>query len=812
MDDVIYISVAIALPVQKAYTYSVPQRFEDSCLPGVRVLVPFGKKRVTGYILGLEKPCSHIAIKHILDVPDDHPLFPESAIPFFRWISNYYLHPLGEVIKAALPSGLESHDESCLFATQKGLLALAQKSLTPAEEEIIGFTQNRAHPSLKLLVKTSKNPSVHALVRKMEKKDLISLSCVLKKETALTRTEKFIRFENDPDQNTRLSKKREKLLGLVKEKHEISLTSLKAMVPTAPSLIRPLSEAGFIRILQREVFRDPLGDPVEPDTPPVLTTAQAEAVKKVRDKADQGFSAFLLTGITGSGKTEVYMRLVSDVIEKEKKAIVLVPEIALISQTERRFRARFGERVAVIHSSLSKGELLDQWRKISLDKVDIVIGARSAVFAPFDDIGIIIVDEEHDTSYKQETGLRYNARDLAVVRAKLAGCPVLLGSATPSLQSYHNVIQHRFEELKLESRINQNPLPDITLVDLKKYKDGRPDERIITPELSRAIRQCLDKGNQALIFLNRRGFATFPVCRDCGKALICRFCDITMTLHKTHRQYRCHLCGYGQPVETVCPECGSKRIQPLGFGTEKIESMMKERFPDARIARMDQDTTSKKGEIIRILKSIRNRTVDLVVGTQMLAKGHDFPSITLVGVVCADLSLSLPDFRAGERTFQLLAQVAGRAGRGDSPGRVIMQTYNPDHFIIEASCKQDFREFFFSEIPFRKALMYPPFSRMTQLRISGGHAEKVKAFAETLSQILCRILENEKQFQEMIQVLGPAEAPIQKISSRFRWQILIKSPSSALVNQILKSLLDYPEASPKSGISLTVDVDPYFLM
>jgi len=422
------------------------------------------------------------------------------------------------------------------------------------------------------------------------------------------------------------------------------------------------------------------------------------------------------------------------------------------------------------------------------------------------------VDEEHDTSYKQETGLRYNARDIAVVRGKMNDCPVILGSATPSVQSYQNVVLKRFEELKLETRINRHPLPEITLVDLKKYKDVRGYDRIITPELSKEIRICLDKGNQALIFLNRRGFATFPVCRDCGKSLSCKYCDITMTLHKGHNEYRCHLCGYARPITVKCPECGSSKIKPLGFGTEKVESMLKALFPDARLVRMDQDSTSRKGSTIKILKSIKNRNVDIIVGTQMLAKGHDFPSITLVGVICADLSLSLPDFRAGERTFQLLAQVAGRAGRGKSKGKVIMQTYNPDHFIIEAAKKQDFLEFFQNESPFRKALLYPPFSRMIQLKISGTNFAKAKAYAANIAEILKALLENEKNHKNRVQILGPIEAPIQKISSRFRWQILVKSPSSVLVNHLVKSLLTHPQATPKSGVQLIVDVDPYFLM
>lgn len=807
-----YISVAISLPVMKSYTYSVPKHLKDFCSPGMRVLVPFGNRRVTGYILSGQKDCKGFKAKKIFDILDDHPLFPESEISFFKWIAGYYIHPLGEVIKTALPSGLDRHDVSHVFVTRHGKDHLNAGKLTPGEEQVVEFILQRQSCTVKQLKKNSKNITINALIRRMEKKDLITVSAVLKKDGAKIKKEKFILHGDGPKTIIRMSKKRKRLLSLVKEKKEISLTGLKVHIPTAPALIKPLAEAGYIQIIHRQVFRDPLGDPVEPDTPPKLTSEQQIVVKRVQDKLPRGFAPYLLSGVTGSGKTEVYMRLVQDVVEKGKSAIVLVPEISLISQTERRFRARFGEKIAVIHSSLTQGELIDQWHKIVLKKVSIVIGARSAVFAPFENIGIIIVDEEHDTSYKQETGLRYNARDLAVVRGKMNGCPVILGSATPSVQSYQNVVMKRFEELKLKTRVNRHPLPGITLVDLKKYKDARGYDRIITPELSKEIRKCLDKGNQALIFLNRRGFATFPVCTDCGKSLACKYCDVTMTLHKGRNEYRCHFCGYARPVNTKCPECNSSKIKPLGFGTEKVESMLKALFPDARLVRMDQDSTSRKGATIKILKSIRNRNVDIIVGTQMLAKGHDFPAITLVGVICADHSLSLPDFRAGERTFQLLAQVAGRAGRGETIGKVIMQTYNPDHFIIEAAKKQDFFEFFQNEVPYRKALLYPPFSRMIQLKISGSNFAKVKAYAATIADVLKILLENKENQSHMVQILGPIEAPIQRISSRFRWQILVKSPSSVLINRLVKSMMGHPKLNSRSGVSLMVDVDPYSLM
>ena len=808
-----YIDVSVTLPLDMTFVYKVPDHLRELCAIGMRVLVPFGRRRVTGYVLGEQASCGPYKAKNILDVLDDHPLFPVNEIAFFKWVAKYYIFPLGEVIKTALPSGLDRQDVSCVFVTPAGIKAFSSGALSPGEACVIQFLKEKEGCTLKQLLKNSSNPSIVALVRKMEKNDLLTVSAVLKKEIANIKTEKFIQYLGQvPEKNIRLSQKRQQILSLVREQQEISLTSLKVHVPTAATLIKPLAEAGYIKIIQRKVFRDPLGDPVEPDTPPTLTGEQAILIETVRENRHKGFIPYLLTGVTGSGKTEVYMRLVADAVTSGKTAIVLVPEIALISQTERRFRARFGEKIAVIHSMLTHGERLDQWRKLSLGKVSIVIGARSAIFSPIEDIGVIIVDEEHDSSYKQETGLRYNARDLAVVRGKMQDCPVILGSATPSVQSYQNVRDHKFSQLTLENRVNQNPLPEITLVDLKKYKDYRGTEKIITPELAIQIRACLEKGNQTLIFLNRRGFATFPACKECGKSLNCKFCDVTMTFHKGQDSYKCHLCGHTLPAGVNCPECKSKKIQNFGFGTEKIEAMLKSMFPDARLARIDQDSTAKKGSVLRLLKSIRNRTVDIIVGTQMLAKGHDFPYITLVGVICADLSLSLPDFRASERTFQLLAQVAGRAGRGQEPGRVIMQTYNPEHFAIEAARRQDYQDFFNHEAPFRKALMYPPYTRMIQLKISGKDEKKVAQMVERVADVLRQLLSGAPEIKESVQILGPIEASIYRISSRFRWQILIKSPFATHVSRLVNAMRVHPDIRAIKQVTIAIDVDPYSLM
>ena len=439
----------------------------------------------------------------------------------------------------------------------------------------------------------------------------------------------------------------------------------------------------------------------------------------------------------------------------------------------------------------------------------IAIGARSAIFAPFSDIGLIIVDEEHDTSYKQESDFAYNARDMAVVRAKLSESVALLGSATPSLQSYHNVEIRKFVEVRLNERVEKRSLPDIHLVDLRKSRDERGAHRFITPALHAAMGETLNRGEQSLIFLNRRGFAGFPLCAVCGDPIRCDNCDVTLTFHQSQKAYKCHYCGFALPSGSRCPTCDSPSIKLLGLGTEKLESAITSLFPDARVVRMDRDTTTKKGSIVAILKSLRDQEVDILVGTQMVAKGHDFPNITLVGIICADLSLCHPDFRAGERTFQLLAQVSGRAGRGDVPGRVILQTYNPQHFSIGAAVAQDFKAFYDKEIAFRRALSYPPCSRLVQLRISGRDKGKTRELAQEIG-VICSALR--ASFSQSVEVLGPVESPISKIAKHYRWQILLKETASGPLHRFVRRMMaQQPAMFHQRDIKVVVDVDPFFM-
>jgi primosomal protein N' (replication factor Y) len=604
-----------------------------------------------------------------------------------------------------------------------------------------------------------------------------------------------------------------KIIRVLETEGEISVKNLKKIVPSAPRIIKSLENTGDVVIYEKRLYRDPFGEPIPFEPAPILTEEQKKVVESAVSALGKGFSTFLLTGVTGSGKTEVYLHLAAEAIQREYPVLILVPEIALMSQMERRFRARFGECIAVLHSGLSTGERYDQWMRILRKEAVIAIGARSAIFAPFENIGLIVVDEEHDTSYKQDAHLHYNARDLAVVRAKHHNCVALLGSATPSIQSYHNVIAKKFNELTLQKRVEARPLPEISVVDLCQTRDSRGVRRFISTPLYEEIKKTLDRNEQVLLFLNRRGFAGFSVCGACGEPIRCKNCEISLTLHQRANAYKCHYCGFTRASTSNCSACGSSRIKLLGIGTEKIETAVKTLFPEARVARMDRDTTRRKGSILKLLKDLKTQSIDILVGTQIVAKGHDFPNITLVGIICADLSLNFPDFRAGERTFQILAQVAGRAGRGPRPGKVILQTYNPKHFSILAAKEQDFRSFYKREINDRKALQYPPFSRMIQIKITSKDKMKAEQHAMVMGD-RCNVLkQSNRSYSASVEILGPIEAAIPRIAKQYRWQILLKGLKVKSLHRFVRQLLfENSSILNNRGVKVIVDVDPFFMM
>ena len=807
-----HIEVAVALPVYRTFTYSVPEAFSGFTARGKRVLAPFGGRRVTGYVFGQGRSPDDKEIKPILDILDDQPLFTADMIPFFQWIADYYKYPIGEVVKNALPGGLNVNEYTSFTITPMGREALEHERLEPVIRRILEQLLTGSCRAARLF--EIAGPGISGtMLNGIEQKGWIDRNRELSSASTRAKMERFVRPVAESPPTAHLSNARRKILEILASEKEVSVRRLKRSVPSAAVLVKSLEASGHLMIESKRVYRDPFGDSIEPDVAFELNREQQQAVTSVCDHLDKGYRPFLLRGVTGSGKTEVYMQVAARVLQKGRFVLVLVPEIALITQMERRFRARFGDCVCVLHSALSAGERYDQWTRILQKKATVVIGARSAIFAPLEDLGVVIVDEEHDSSYKQEGKLRYNARDLAVVRAKLNDCIVILGSATPSMQSAYNAATGKFTELTLTKRVEERQLPEIQIVDLRRTRDARGIKRFITDELQREIKMTLARKEQVLLFLNRRGYASFPVCAACGQPMRCKHCDISLTLHQRFNAYRCHYCGYSRAASSSCDTCGSTKIKLLGLGTEKLEDVLQSLFKEARIARMDRDTTTRKGSIVKLLRGLNDKTIDILIGTQMVAKGHDFPAITLVGIICADLSLSFPDFRAGERTFQLLAQVAGRAGRGDRPGNVVLQTYNPEHFCISAARRQDFDSFYRQEIGFRKALSYPPFTRMIQLKISGKDPGGTEKHAHLLGDHCRKLKSNHTGRYQKVEIMGPIEASLARVARRYRWQILLKCPDTGALHQFINQLMaQYHRDFTRRRVKVAIDVDPVFLM
>ena len=803
--------MAVALPVFNTYTYLMPEELQPYDDAGKRVLIPFGRRRVTGYILGATGPLENIKAKAVLAVLAEKPLLPATMIPFYRWVADYYLYPLGQVIKTSLPSGLSINDYVTFELTDAGRVALDDRRTSPNEKAVLHQLSN-GKCRQKDICKPGQTSISPKMIRSLTESGKIMATRQLFGKNTKPQTQRMVQLATPPNPQHRLSNQRKQILEALANSGSLPVKSLSTYAATAPQLVKSMAAAGWVTLFEKPVYRDPFGETIAPDVPPVPTVEQEAALDAVLDQLGKGFSAFLLAGVTGSGKTEVYLKAAAATIERDATVLVLVPEIALISQMERRFRARFGETVAILHSGLTAGERLDQWLRILDGKVKIVVGARSAIFAPIADLGLIIVDEEHDPSYKQETNLRYNARDLAVMRAKESGAVALLGSATPSIQSYYNVEKNKFRLLTLTERVQKRPMPKIHIVDLRDQKGWKGVAQYITPQLHQAMKHALSRGEQVLLFLNRRGYANFPVCRACGDNLSCKNCDISLTLHKKSNAFRCHFCGYSRAAAQDCPTCGSHQIHTMGIGTEKVEAGVRQLFPQASVVRMDRDTTQRKGAMIKMLKGLKERTIDVLIGTQMVAKGHDFPNITVVGIVCADLSLSFPDFRAGERTYQLLAQVAGRAGRGDTPGQVILQTYSPEHFSIMTAKAQDYMAFYDHEIGFRKALRYPPYSRLIQMRIAGRDKERTGGHATACGEC-CRELVSLSKYKQKIEVWGPIEAPLNKIASHYRFQILLKGSGAAVLHQFSRELMrQHAGIFSERGIRVVLDVDPFDML
>jgi len=809
-----YLRVAVALPVRETFFYAIPDRLLSKAEIGTRVSVPFRNRKVTGYILEKRHGDQEEGLKEVLEVLDEEPLFWEGLVPFFQWMSEYYLYPIGRFIQSALPGGLNARPFKTGQITEKGLGALKRLPAHSKEGRLLLWTKK--NPGKKL-------PSPLGLAYTLQKKGWLSIESRTEKKGVGPLIRKFVKAKKGLDFQTVLqggkgslkAKNESAFLETVFNADGVLLKELSARFSNGAYLVNKWIRKGVLEKYGAPVVRNLAGEVMFPSPVPFQLYDQQKAVlEEMKHRLKKrSFSTYLLHGVTGSGKTEVYYGAIEEVIRRGRQALLLVPEIALAVYMEGIFRSRLGNRVAIYHSGLSAGERYDQWIRTAKGEVDLVIGARSALFSPLPNLGLIIVDEEHDFSYKQEEGPRYQARDAAVVRGKLEKALVILGSGTPSVQSFYHTATGRYQLLSMPERIESRPLPDVQIVDMKAMSQEETSNGVISPTLMAALEESLTDGKQAILFLNRRGFNRVYLCRSCGQPIRCANCDLALTYHLRENRLACHYCGFHAQPENRCSTCGHAGMKAYGFGTERLEQELGEVFPDTRIARMDRDSTRRKGQSFLILKRFSEHEIDIMVGTQMITKGYDFPEVTLVGVIAADLSLAFPDFRAGERTFQILSQVAGRAGRGEQRGKVIVQTFNPDHYAIVTARDHDYASFFQRERELREQLGYPPFSYLACLRLQGNNSETTANMSQRVARGARGVLERWPKRGSEIQVLGPAEAPLAKLRGKYRWQILVKCKRAELLHYFLREMDALTRKVLRgSGVSLIVDVDPYQML
>ena len=804
--------VIVELPLDEPLDYHIPPALQGHCAVGQRVMVPVGHRELLGYIVALAAHSSVPDLKPLTEVLDETPVVSPDLLRLTKWVADYYLCAWGQVLKAAIPEGFRERSATVYDLTPEARQSLATWPAGRAGE-VLRCLQRQGAARRQDLAKTVGAGSLAGLLRRLQDQGLVTQTRQRRAPKVRERTATMVRLLAGADAARTLveqirprAPKQAQVLTCLLEQPACELKTLRRQVTGAAAAVKRLQQQGVVEAYQVEDLRRVVPSPPDQPAPqPVLNDAQRRALEQIEAKlAAPDGTPVLLHGITGSGKTEVYMRAIASVLRQGQSALVLVPEIALTEQSVQRFAARFASRLAVLHSGLSGGERFDEWRRLARGDVRIAIGTRSAVFAPLQRLGLIVVDEEHDTSYKQEEAPRYNARDVAIVRAQQSRAVVVMGSATPAVESFHNAQRGKYLLLSLPHRIDDKPLPAITLVDQRAH--AAPNERIVSGPLREAIAACLERREQCLILINRRGFAAYLQCRDCGAVPYCEHCSVALTYHRGTHRLRCHYCGFNQAVPTLCTGCDSASLRPHGLGTQQVESVLSALFPAARMARMDRDTTRAKAAHQRILRALGKGDLDILVGTQMIAKGHDYPNITLVGVVSADASLSMPDFRAPERLFQLLTQVAGRAGRGERPGQVLMQTYRPEHDSITFAREHDFSGFFQHETTRRRDVMYPPFSRLARLIVESPKAEQAEATSQRLGEMLQRQIPPRSD----VTVLGPAEAPIAKLQDRYRWHLLVKSASSRALHQCVSAGLT--EARRRKSFPrltrVSVDIDP----
>ena len=751
-----FVEAVLPVPIRRAFTYKVPERLVGKIKIGARLRLPFGRRDLIGYAVNVvdelpaEADVDESKLKDVIEILDEDPLITPEILNLTKWTADYYASFWGEMLKASLPAGINSE---------------------------------KVRPRLRKAVRRVSSPHV---------------------------SEGHVRIDNDQPNPKPLTDQQQRILTLLDESGgEILWADLQEIADVGASPINTLAKRGLVEIYVQDLHRDPLADAILPKLLDLrLTIEQQTALDEIAGAVKGGeYKAFLLHGVTGSGKTEVYVRAMRATLEQGRTAMMLVPEIALTPVFSRQLRAVFGTEVAILHSNLSAGERYDEWRRIRRGTARVVIGTRSAVFAPLEDIGLLVVDEEHDPSYRQHESPFYNARDVAVMRAHFAGAVVVLGSATPAMESFYNAKTGKYAYLPLPSRIGESGLAEAKLVDMRDVFKQKGKDVPFSDQLLEAIDETHSRGEQSIVLLNRRGFSQFVLCRTCGESLKCKNCDITLTYHRGAQRLVCHYCNYRESVPKICPHCRSEFLYFVGEGTENIEDQLRKKFPQMRIARVDRDTMAHKGELDQILLDFAAHRIDMLVGTQMIAKGHDFPNVTLVGVISVDIGLGLPDLRSAERTFQLITQVAGRSGRGAKPGRVLIQTYYPEHYALRHAVNQDYEGFYAEEIRYRERLAYPPFFVLASIMIK--HRDHTRA--QTNANILRRALDA-ANVERNVRVLGPAPATIARLKNEFRIQMILKSPSRRALREVLDIALADAESHSCEMRYVYVEIDPVNLM
>ena len=831
----VYAEVAVPVHVSSTFTYRLPVSMQHLAQPGSRIVVPFGRKFVTGYIVALReglRPGTSLQesdIKDARELLDVIPLVTPELLELTRWVSEYYLAPWGEVIKAALPPGISPTIEQFLSVTARGRAELSESrpvDVQTIRQRLLQLLSESDEIGLAAVSNQFGSSQTTKVAREMERDGVVEILQRPGSEFVRAKYQRRVRLVQTLDgppvspplspplsalagEGRKLSAAQLRVIEALRGHESLALSELLATAEVSGSSVTTLQKRKIVEVFEERLRRDPLGDAsFERAEDYQLTEAQESVLAKLDEPLRaHAYAPFLLHGVTGSGKTEVYIRAMRVALELGRSALMLVPEIALTPVFSRRLRMHFGDKVAIFHSSLSPGERFDEWTRVRNGEARIVIGTRSAVFAPTKDLGLVIVDEEHESTYRQQDSPHYNARDTAIVRAQKESAVVILGSATPSLETFHNASAGKYRYLELPDRLGKRPMAVAEIIDMREVFSRHRKPRIFSDELLQAIEETHNKKEQSIVLLNRRGYSSFVLCRSCGESIQCPNCDVTLTYHRSEKVIICHYCNHREAAPSKCPSCDGSFIYYVGEGTQQIEEKLKKLFPSLRIARVDRDTTARRGAFERSLLDFGAGKIDMLVGTQILAKGHDFPNVTLVGVVSVDAGLALPDFRAAERTFQLLTQVAGRAGRGDRTGKVLIQTYHPYHYALRHASAQDYAGFYEEEIRHRQNHTYPPFVALASLLVHGTDIVRVRAEAVELRKELDRA-----NSERSARILGPAPAPLARLKGEYRVQLLIKCRNRLQLRKIIDDALKSLSERNLSLRSINVEIDPVSIM